>query len=91
MVGTCGKHLQLWTFVYVRLLKHSELPMLDIHHDLVLWGRPLSQDQFCTTQGVPVGHGGNVVLIRTPVRPNSNSAEFCAWVVLNYSSYVVLG
>ena len=24
-------------------------------------------------------------------RPNSNSAEFCAWVVLNYSSYVVLG
>ena len=24
-------------------------------------------------------------------RPNSNSAEFRAWVVLNYSSYVVLG
>ena len=28
---------------------------------------------------------------RTPVRPNSNSAEFRTWVVLNYSSYVVLG
>ena len=25
------------------------------------------------------------------VTPNSNSAEFRAWVVLNYSSYVVLG
>jgi len=24
-------------------------------------------------------------------RPNSNSAEFHAWVVFNYSSYVVLG
>ena len=24
-------------------------------------------------------------------RPNSNSAKFRAWVVLNYSSYVVLG
>ena len=24
-------------------------------------------------------------------RPNSNSAKFHAWVVLNYSSYVVLG
>ena len=24
-------------------------------------------------------------------RPNSNSAEFRAWVVLNHSSYVVLG
>ena len=24
-------------------------------------------------------------------KPNSNSAEFCAWVVLNYSSYMVLG
>ena len=24
-------------------------------------------------------------------RPNSNSAEFRTWVVLNYSSYVVLG
>ena len=24
-------------------------------------------------------------------RPNSNSAEFCAWVVLNYSCYVRLG
>ena len=36
-------------------------------------------------------HGGGVVVIRTPVRPNSNSAEFRAWVVLNYSSYVVLG
>ena len=41
--------------------------------------------------GVRVGHGGGVVVIRTPVRPNSNSAEFRAWVVLNYSSYVVLG
>ena len=41
--------------------------------------------------GVQVGHGGSVVVIRTPVRPNSNSAEFRTWVVLNYSSYVVLG
>ena len=38
-----------------------------------------------------VGRGGGVVVIRTPVRPNFNSAEFCTWVVLNYSSYVVLG
>ena len=36
-----------------------------------------------------VGHGGGVVVIRTPVRPNSNSDEFGAWVVLRYSSYEV--
>ena len=42
-------------------------------------------------RGLRVGHGGGVVVIRTPVRPNSNSTEFCALVVLNYSSYVVLG
>ena len=24
-------------------------------------------------------------------RPNSNSAEFWAWAILNYNSYVVLG
>ena len=42
-------------------------------------------------RGVWVGHGGGVVVIRTPVRPNSNYAKFHAWVVLNYSSYVVLG
>ena len=41
--------------------------------------------------GVRVGNGGSVVVIRTPVRPNSDSAKFRAWVVLNYSSYVVLG
>ena len=40
---------------------------------------------------VRVGHGGGVVVIRTPVRPNSNSADFCEWVELHYSSYVVLG
>ena len=40
--------------------------------------------------GVRVGHKGSVVVKRTPVRPNSDSAEFHAWVVLNYSSYVVL-
>ena len=28
---------------------------------------------------------------KSPVRPNSNSAEFREWVVLNNSSYVVLG
>ena len=56
-----------------------------------LWWLHLAQEQFCTTQGVQVGHGGGVVVIRTPVRPNSNSAEFRAWMVLNYSSYVVLG
>ena len=52
---------------------------------------PLDHKGMGTTQGVRVGHGGGVVVIRTPVRPNSNSAEFRAWVVLNYSSYVVLG
>ena len=55
-----------------------------------LWWLHLSQDQFCTTRGVRVGHKGSVVVKRTPVRPNSNSAEFHAWVVLNYKSYVVL-
>ena len=50
-----------------------------------------SPDQFCTTWGMQVGDGGGVVVKRTPVRPNSNSAEFRAWLVLNYSSYVVLG
>ena len=55
-----------------------------------LWWLHLSQDQFCTTQGVRVGHKGGVVVKRTPVRPNSDSAKFHAWVVLNYSSYVVL-
>ena len=50
-----------------------------------------TQDQFCTTREVRVGHGGGVVVIRTPVRPNSNSAEFRTWVVLNHSSYEVLG
>ena len=35
--------------------------------------------------------GGGVVVIRTPVRPNSNSAKFRAWLVSNYSSFVVLG
>ena len=38
-----------------------------------------------------VGHGVGVVVIRIPVRPNFNSAEFGACLVLNYSSYVVLG
>ena len=37
-----------------------------------------------------VGHKGGVVVKRTPVRPKSDSAEFHAWVVLNYSSYAVL-
>ena len=55
-----------------------------------LWWLHLSQDQFCTTRGVRVGHKGGVVVKRIPVRPNSDSAEFHAWVVLNYSSYVVL-
>ena len=31
-----------------------------------------------------VGHGGSVVVKRTPVRLNSNSAEFHTWVVLPY-------
>ena len=56
-----------------------------------LWWPHLAQDQFYTTQGVRFGHGGSVVVKRTPVRPNSNSAGFRTWVVLNYSSYVVLG
>ena len=48
-------------------------------------------------ESIPNPHGGrvcprgSVVVIRTPVRPNSNSAESRAWLVLNYSSYVVLG
>ena len=42
------------------------------------------------TGRVRVGHKGGVVVKRTHVRPNSDSAEFHAWVVLNYSSYVVL-
>ena len=58
---------------------------------VLLWRPQLAQDQFCTTRGVRVGHGGGVVVIRILVRPNSNSAKFRAWVVLNYSSYVVLG
>ena len=41
--------------------------------------------------GVQVGHGGGLVVIRTPVRLNSNSAELHTWVVSNYSSYAVLG
>ena len=56
----------------------------------VCWYPCDAQDQFCTTQGVRVGHKGGVVVKRTPVRPNSDSGEFHAWVVLNYSSYVVL-
>ena len=52
------------------------------------WRPHLSQDQFCTTQGVRVGHGAGVVVIRIPVRTNSNSASHRAWVVLNY---VLLG
>ena len=34
-----------------------------------------------------VGHWSGVV----DIRPNYNYVEFCAWLVLNYSSYVVLG
>ena len=45
----------------------------------------LAQDQFCTTRGVWVGPGGSVVVTRTLVRPNLDSAEFCASVVSNYS------
>ena len=42
--------------------------------------------------GVRVGHGGSSVVVkRALVRPNSNSAEFRASVVLNHSCYVVLG
>ena len=55
-----------------------------------LWWLHLSHDQFCTIRGVQVGHKGGVVVKRTPVRPNSDSTEFHAWVVMNYSSYVVL-
>ena len=40
---------------------------------------------------VGVGHGDSVVVIRIPVRPNSNSVEFQTWVVLNCISCVVLG
>ena len=44
-----------------------------------LWQPHLAQDQFCTTGGVQqVVHEGGLVVIRTPVRPNSNSAEFHA-------------
>ena len=50
---------------------------------VLLWRPHLAQDQFCTTRWVRVGHGGSVVVIRTPVRLNSNSAKFRAWVVLN--------
>ena len=56
-----------------------------------MWWLNLAQDQFCTTWGLRVGHGGSVVVIRTPVRPNSNSAKCNAWKVLNFSSYVVFG
>ena len=57
-----------------------------------LWWLHPAQDQFCTTGGeAQVGPRGGVVVIRITVRPNSNSTEFHAWVVLNYSSYVVLG
>ena len=52
----------------------------------ILVGRHLAQDQFCTTQGQRVGHGGGVVVTRTPVSPNSNSAEFCASVMLYHCS-----
>ena len=50
--------------------------------------RPIRWIRF---QGLRFFHGGSVVVKRTPVRPNSNSAKFSAWMVLNYSSYVVLG
>ena len=42
-------------------------------------------------EGCRFGHGGSMDIIRTPVRPNSNSVKFGAWVVSNYSSYVVWG
>ena len=47
-----------------------------------LWRAHLAQNQFCTTRGVQVGHVGDVVVLRSPVRPNSNSAEFCALQLL---------
>ena len=36
-------------------------------------------------KGSGAGRGGGVVVRRTPVRPNSNSDEFRASVVLNYN------
>ena len=50
-----------------------------------MWWLHLAQDQFCTTWWVRVGPGGGVVVSRTPVRPNSDSAELLALVVLDYS------
>ena len=42
----------------------------------------------CTYPRINSAPLGGVVVKRTPVRPNSDSAEFQAWVVMNYSSYV---
>ena len=56
-----------------------------------LWWLHLTQINSAPPGGYRLVIGAMWLSKRTPVRPNSNSAEFRAWVVLNYSSYVVLG